>query len=220
MRPTIAVAVPIQGLPQAQWVYSFLFSCIFHCLTVMQPHLSTLHLHSLLCVKDPYLNCYVFLGHIVFTDSMNLESKELPESFLVQVIWEWLTIRCQTMLSPHPHTSVTSLCAETMQSGWWVLSVISWWKVFLKRHAHEGSNGAVEALFPLQSLQNSGAVRIVTFSLPLLFYFCLCCPVSCSGMFKLSSRLVMTKRQALLSLWRIKSRIIKHCLHAKQHNRS
>lgn len=169
MRPTIAVAVPIQGLPQAQWVYSFLFSCIFHCLTVMQPHLSTLHLHSLLCVKDPYLNCNVFLGHIVFTDSMNLESKALPESFLVQVIWEWLTIRCQTMLSPHPHTSVTSLCAETMQSGWWVLSVISWWKVFLKRHAHEGSNGAVEALFPLQSLQNSGAARIVTVSLPLFF---------------------------------------------------
>lgn len=45
-----------------------LFSCIFHCLSVMQPHLSTLHMHSLLCVKDPHLNCYVFLGHIVFTD--------------------------------------------------------------------------------------------------------------------------------------------------------
>lgn len=45
-----------------------LFSCTFPRLTVMQPHLSTLHLHSLLCVKEPYLNCYVFLGHMVFTD--------------------------------------------------------------------------------------------------------------------------------------------------------
>lgn len=45
-----------------------LFSCIFHCPTVMQPHLSTLHLHPLLCVKEAYLNCYVFRGHIVFTD--------------------------------------------------------------------------------------------------------------------------------------------------------
>lgn len=72
---------------------------------------------------------------------MNLESKELPKSFSVQVIWEWLTIRQQTMLSPHPHTSVTSLCAETMQSGWRVLSVISCWKIFIKCRAHGGNTG-------------------------------------------------------------------------------
>lgn len=109
---------------------------------------------------------------------MNLESKELPESFLVQVIWEWLTIRYQTMLSPHPHTSVTSLCAETMQSGWWVLSVIPWWKIF---HAHEGSIGAVEVLFPLQSLQNSGAAKVETVSLPLfLFLSLLSCAMFCN----------------------------------------
>lgn len=44
------------------------FSCISHCLTAMKPHLSILHLHSLLCVKDLHTNCYVLLVHIVFTD--------------------------------------------------------------------------------------------------------------------------------------------------------
>lgn len=82
---------------------------------------------------------------------MNLESKELPKSFLVQVIWEWLTIRQQTMLSPHPHTSVTSLCAETMQSGWWVLSVISCWKIFIKCRAHGGNTGCRDAVKPALS---------------------------------------------------------------------
>lgn len=129
---------------------------------------------------------------------MNLESKELPESFLVQVIWEWLTIRCQTMLSPHPHTSVTSLCAETMQSGWWVLSVISWWKIFLKWHAHEGSNELFKHCFLCKVFKIQGQRGLWLFLHP-YFYFCLCCSVSCSGLFKISSRLVMTEGQTVIS---------------------
>lgn len=121
----------------------------------MQPHLSTLHPHLLLCVQDPNLHCYVFLGHIVFTDEMNLESTELPKSLLVQVMWEWLTIRQQTMLSPRPHTSVTSLCAETMQSGWWALSLISCWKIFLKCRAHGGNNRLSRSCFLCKG-QSSG----------------------------------------------------------------
>lgn len=103
---------------------------------------------------------------------MNLESKELPESFLVQVIWEWLTIRCQTMLSPHPHASVTSLCAETMQSGWWVLSVISWWKIFLKWHTHEGSNELFKHCFHCKVFKIQGQRGVWLFLHP-SFYFCL-----------------------------------------------
>lgn len=121
----------------------------------MQPHLSTLHPHLLLCVKEPNLRCYVFLGHIVVTDEMNLESAELPKSLLVQVMWEWLTIRQQTMLSPRPHTSVTSLCAETMQSGWRVLSLISCWKIFLKCCAGGGNNRLWRSCFPCK-VQSSG----------------------------------------------------------------
>lgn len=128
---------------------------------------------------------------------MNLESKELPKSFLVQVIWEWLTIRQQTMLSPHPHTSVTSLCAETMQSGWWVLSVISCWKIFIKCRAHGGNTGC------------RGAVSSAKFAIqgqrgfPLFlhpsFYLRLYCPVSCAQLHK-----IMTEEQTLLSRGRTK----------------
>lgn len=63
---------------------------------------------------------------------LNRRDQELPKPFLVSLICTWLTALHYTMFSAHPHTSVTSLCAETVQSGWWVLSVNSGWNFFRK----------------------------------------------------------------------------------------
>lgn len=101
---------------------------------------------------------------------MNLEGKELPKSLRVQLICEWLTMRHQAMLYPNPRTSVTSLCAETMQSGWWALSVISWWKNIIGRHAHAVNNrGCLSTVSSVKFWECRGRENVWLFFHPSLF---------------------------------------------------
>lgn len=84
-----------------------LFSCTSHCLTVMQPHLSTLHLHSLLCAKRPYFNCYVLLEFILcLLIKWTLKARNCPNhSWFKSSGNDWQFSARQGCLLIHTHQS-------------------------------------------------------------------------------------------------------------------
>lgn len=139
------------------YIYTFILMC-------KGPMPQLLSVHRSYCVYREY--------------RMNLEGKELPKSLWVQLICEWLTTRHQTMLSPNPHTSVTSLCAETMQSGRWALSVISWWKKYYRKAcARSQQSGLSKHCFLCEVLAMQGQGECVTIFSPLFIYLWLACLV-------------------------------------------
>jgi len=82
-----------------------------------------------------------------------------------------LTTWNRTTFSAHPHTSVTSICAETLWSGWWVLSVISRLKTFRKT-----SDNCYHQSITASIVWSSGLLRIQCWGLSvavfsLLFIF-------------------------------------------------
>lgn len=142
---------------------------------------------------------------------MNLESKELPKSFLgsSHLGNDWQCGGRQCCLLIHTHISHIIMCWNNAE---WVVSVVSH---LLLESLYEMSRsrrqrGLSRRCF-LCKVHNSGAARDCDCFFTPLFYLRLYRPVSCAQLHK-----IMTEEQTLSPRGRTKlSRVITHCWHAK-----
>lgn len=111
---------------------------------------------------------------------MNLESKELPKSFLVQVIWEWLTMAAaDNAVSSSTHISHVIMCWNNAE---WVVSAVSHLLLenLSKMTRSWRQHGLPRRCF-LCKVHDSGAARIATVSSPLFLFTSLLSWVMCSA---------------------------------------